>query len=590
MRILERMGLQLARRGPDDEKRYCDDALSLVFRRLSIVDVDKGSQPLWNEDCTVLVAVNGEIYNHRDLRAGLKDEHVFRTDSDCEIVVHLYEELGVEAFSRFNGIFAICIWDLRERKLVLARDHLGVKPMFFSDGPDRFLFASEIKALRAHPKCSTELNWDDLHLGGPRDGMHDPRYSLRLPSYVKGIDILPGGHYLTVQDGRRSGPRAYWRMEDARVDVPNDAAALCERYADLLEDAVRIQLMSDVPVGLFLSGGLDSCTIAAIAKRYLPGIRCLNIVEETVEASGDAEAARDLAAHLDLSFSQVRFQADHFLARQPLGLAELEYFVWMLDTPFLDPEIFFKHEAHRFLKTERPDLKVVLLGQGADEFAGGYSNSYATPQASWDHYLRTQRIAAFPAPYRDWIDRDRLRDRNAMTYRSIMRNFTCSLQRYNLWHEDRTSASQGVESRVPFLDRRLVEFQWSIPESFHAELFWDKEIVRKAASRWLPERFCRRRKVPFFQGTDMSSVTQMFFVLFRNAWPSFIEKYVDVPDGLFDKKAIVQLAGNASSDPTALINLFRVMALAIFERQGVPMAPDHYPGFMTPPSPLTVAS
>jgi asparagine synthase (glutamine-hydrolysing) len=584
--ILQRMGLQLARRGPDDETRYCDDTVSVVFRRLSIVDVAGGGQPFWNEDRTVMAVINGEIYNHLELRAQLDGRHALRTNSDCEVVVPLYEEFGVKAFSRLNGIFAICIWDLRQRKLVLARDHLGVKPMFFCNRADTFLFASEIKALRAHPHCSSQLNWNDFHLGGPRDGMHDPRYALRLPSYVENVDVLPGGHFLTVQDGHCSGPRAYWRIEDARVDVPRTPQQLCERYSDLLEAAVRAQLMSDVPVGIFLSGGLDSCTIAAIAKRYRPDIHCLNIVEETVERSGDAEAARSLAAHADLSFSQVRFRADHFLAEQPLGLEELEYFVWMMDTPFLDPEIFFKHEAHRFLKTQRPELKVVLLGQGADEFAGGYSNSYAAPNASWDEYLKTQRIAAFPAPYRDWIDRDKLHDRKPMSYRPLMQAFACSLQRYNLWHEDRTSASQGVEARVPFLEPRLVEFLWSIPESAHAELFWDKEIVRKAASRWMPERFCRRPKVPFFQGVDNSSVTRMFFVLFRNSWPSFVEKYIDVADGLFDTKAAAQLAQRASTDPAALIGLFRLMALAIFARQGSGTGQGYFPGFMTSPSPL----
>ncbi|MFZ5637355.1 MAG: asparagine synthase (glutamine-hydrolyzing) [Pseudomonadota bacterium] len=584
--ILQRMGRQLARRGPDDESLYCDDALSLAFRRLSIVDVDNGRQPFRNADGTLLAVVNGEIYNHRELREGLKREHRFRTRSDCEIVLHLYEELGVEAFSRLNGIFAACIWDVRERRLVLARDHLGVKPMFFSDGPDGFLFASEIKALRAHPGCSTEPGWDDFHLGGPRDGMHDPRYALRLPTYVENVDTLPGGHYMTVQDGRRSGPTPYWRIEDARVDVPGRASAICERYADLLEDAVRMQLMSDVPLGVFLSGGLDSCAIAAIASRHRPDIHCLNIVEETVEASGDAAAARELAAHLGLRLSQVRFRADHFLARQPLGLAELEYFVWMLDMPFLDPEIFFKHEAHRFLKTDDPELKVVLLGQGADEFAGGYSNSYADPQPSWDRYLRMQRMAGFASPYRDWMSVDRLRERDLPSYRTVMRTFVGSLQRYNLWHEDRTSASQGVESRVPFLDRRLVEFLWSIPEPFHRELFWDKEIVRRAAARWVPEPLCRRRKVPFFQGRDMSSVTTMFFVLFRNAWPAFVEKYIDAPDNQFDGQALSRLAERAASDPAALIALFRAMALAIFSRQGRDAGRDHYPDFMTPPSPL----
>jgi hypothetical protein len=132
----------------------------------------------------------------------------------------------------------------------------------------------------------------------------------------------------------------------------------------------------------------------------------------------------------------------------------------------------------------------------------------------------------------------------------------------------------------------LVEFLWSIPDSAHAQLFWDKEIVRKAASRWLPEHFCRRRKVPFFQGTDSSSVTRMFFVLFRNAWPSFVERYLDPADSLFDRKVACELSSRVSSEPNAIINLFRLMALAIFDRQGSTLPREHFPGVMTSPSPL----
>jgi len=583
---LRRMGSQLARRGPDDEQVFCDDWFSLVFRRLSIVDLDTGTQPIWNEDQSILVAVNGEIYNHQELRDTLAPRHTFRTRSDCEVVLHLYEEFGTAAFARLNGIFAVCIWDQRRRKLVLARDHLGVKPMFYSLGPGHLLFGSELKALRAHPGCSSELEWDDFHLGGPRDFMHTPRYRSRLPSYVKGVDVLPGGHYLTVEDGRCTGPIAYWSPEEARMDLPHDSSRLCEHYADLLEDSVRMQLMSDVPVGAFLSGGLDSCALVAIANRHEPGIHCFNLIEETVEKSGDAQAATELAELLGLRLSRVYFRTDHFRATQSLGLAELEYMVWMLDMPFVDPEIFFKHEGHRYVKTERSDIKVILLGQGADEFAGGYSNSYADPQASWDDYLLGQRQAQFAPPYQAWIDRSRLGDRMRISYRTNMRMFSQSLQRYNLWHEDRTSSAHGIEARVPFLDRRLVEFLWSIPEALHAELFWDKEIERRAAARWLPEHLCRRRKVPFFQGPDLSSVQKMFYTLFQNAWPAFVEKYIDVPDGLFGKREVAALAARAETDPGALMGLYRLMTLLIFERLGQQAGRDDYRRVMSAPSPL----
>jgi asparagine synthase (glutamine-hydrolysing) len=172
--ILHRMGAQLARRGPDDQQIFCDDVFALVFRRLSVVDINTGTQPIWNEDGSVMAAVNGEIYNHRELRDGLRQRHTFRSRSDCEIVLHLFEDFGVDAFARLNGIFAVCIWERLTRKLILARDHLGVKPMFYSVRNTHLLFGSELKALRVHPKCSSELEWDDFHRGGPLEFMHSP--------------------------------------------------------------------------------------------------------------------------------------------------------------------------------------------------------------------------------------------------------------------------------------------------------------------------------------------------------------------------------------------------------------------------------
>jgi len=184
--ILNDMGSAIARRGPDEQTFYDDEMLSFVFRRLSIIDVDGGQQPIWNEDRSIFVAVNGEIYNHRELREPLKANHTFRTESDSEVVLHLYEEYGEACFERLNGMFAIVLWDTKRKKLLLARDPLGVKPLYYTLVDEGLIFASELKALLVHPDCPRELAWNDLDIIGVQQKARSPPISTTCTSSAPG--------------------------------------------------------------------------------------------------------------------------------------------------------------------------------------------------------------------------------------------------------------------------------------------------------------------------------------------------------------------------------------------------------------------
>ncbi|HVY48221.1 MAG TPA: asparagine synthase (glutamine-hydrolyzing), partial [Minicystis sp.] len=532
---LRAMGRQLARRGPDEETLHDDGTLAFVFRRLAIIDVAHGAQPIWNEDRTLFVAVNGEIYNHEELRARLAPRHVFRTRSDSEVVLHLFEELGERAFEELEGMFAVALWDAKRRVLTLARDRFGIKPLFYVDGPSGLLFGSELKALLAHPECPRMPRFADAApalLG-------DVRAREIGPTFVHGVRELPGGHVVSYDAGRLS-LRRFYRLEDAFADddAPSrDAASFVDAYAELFVDVVGRHLMSDVPVGLFLSGGLDSAMIAAAAARKTKDLRCFHALLETVFASGDHDAARAVAAHAGFPLSPVLYD-DGFADAIDVSLASFEYLVWMIDSPRFLLEAVVKHELHRYAKTVCPGLKVMLVGQGSDEFSGGYSNVNERGASTWQDYLGSIARAGsdLPRAFDAALDerRDPAADARVDWWRRERVVRLGVLQQYNLWHEDRTSSGQGVEARVPFLDHRLVEMLASVPPRLASELFLHKAIVRRAAGRLLPPAIANRPKMGYLAARRMDPIQRLELRVVERTLPAFLEKYTGTSDALFD--------------------------------------------------------
>jgi asparagine synthase (glutamine-hydrolysing) len=568
---LRAMGQQITYRGPDDEQLYCDDAIGLSFHRLSIVDVQQGQQPLFNEDRSLVLVVNGEIYNHQALKSQLKSAHHFRSQSDCEIILHLYEEMGIEFLKHLNGMFALLLWDKRAKILIAARDRLGIKPLYYTISKERILFASEIKALFAYPDCPRVFDWKQA-----LSDRLDMPYSIgKLTSFFQGIEYLPGGSFLMADLAEDSiSCQPYWQLtplsEEAYAADQRTEEQIISGYRELLADAVKMRLMADVEVGLFLSGGIDSVSIAAFAAQELP-LQTFSVLSQSTFQNGDARAGHLAARYFGLPNHQVLFSW-HDIPFTPEAWKQL---LWLCETPYCDAEQLYKYHLHRYAKSINNDLKVILLGQGSDEFNGGYSvglTKAAHPdlddsEIGWAAFMATldnQQKELFISQgngnlsqYARTLKKEFLASQMGQkSYRHPWffhaDRYLRSLQMYNLWHEDRTAAGNHIENRVPFLDHRLVEYTMRIPPQKYESLFWDKRILRQAMKNILPLEFAQRPKCPFFYGQDARYTHRMMYNLLMAEERALIREAFGDADGshpVFDRKTIESFITEIPNDP-----------------------------------------
>jgi asparagine synthase (glutamine-hydrolysing) len=575
--ILDRMGKVLSRRGPDEQTVYDDGYLSFVFRRLSIVDVEHGTQPIWNEDKTRFISVNGEIYNHQSIRDRLQPKHQFSTRSDSEAVLHLFEEGGADCFSQLNGMFAVMLYDTGTRQLTLARDRLGIKPLYWARTENGLVFASELKALLMHPECPRDINWRELDL-------QVIQQKQTVATYLDGVHHLQAGSLLSISPDGSMEPQVYWSIEDhfRHDDEGFNIAEAAREYERLITESTTKRLMSDVPVGLFLSGGIDSSLLAALAAKSKKDLHCFTVVENTTVASGDAPQAVRVAEELGVPLYAAHFDyrelANHF------SLRDFERMIVLIESPRFNPEWLLKSELHRFAKHQVPDLKVILLGQGADEFAGGYSNRMGSHYTGWHDYLA--REVADDVRVHFGYDRgiqddlgdlinlghfDPTLERRALDYHEKMLLHVYQMQHFNLWHEDRSSSFYGVEARVPFLDHELVEFLAGIPDDAQEQMFWDKKVVRQTLTRHLQTYPEHREKVGFVSTEHHSTIDRMVQMIANNIYPAFRQLYLEMDDHpLFVAEkldAIDEIARSNSNE--AILNawkLIAMMSLAVFEK------------------------
>lgn len=571
LQILNQMGERLYRRGIDDEQLFDSTPLSVIFRRLSIVDVAGGKQPIWNEDKTIFVVVNGEIYNHLDLRCKLRQNHHFSTHSDAEIVLHLYEEMGVDALHLLNGMFAIVLWDARRHQLFLARDHLGIKPLYYAQIGSLVIFGSTLMSILAHPDVPRHPQFQDL-----------TNLSVTT-SYVRGINRLAGGHYL-LYDANKTHliSQCYWNLEKYLVTEPNSDSRqpqdYIREYRDLFVDSVQKRLMSDVQVGAFLSGGLDSGAVVAVANQFHNRLHCFSILADYTIENGDIQAARQFCEKLNLPFHPVYFDADKLLEQVHFSLDTFEYFIWIMDAPKFNIDWFLKHELHRYCKTLFPDLKVMLLGQGADEFAGGYSAPEDSSTNDWQDYIKQldeeEEQTSQLKQLTSLNDGSYLFDRclksyppNCTSFQKQMLREVYYLQDYNLWHEDRSAMSQSIEARVPFLDHRLVEYLAAVPPEHHGALFWNKRIIREMAGQWLPHDFVYRKKS--FGASHQRQWVLIQYKILQRIFSQFCQKYLANSRSLFSDEQILSWFEEANVNNVksiqAVDKLLNAMAMTVFK-------------------------
>ena len=525
---------RLVHRGPDDEGFFDDEGVSLGFRRLSVIDLETGQQPIVLTDGPIAIVLNGEIYNFRELRTELEARgHRFRSRGDVEVVLRLYSEEGIGCLERLNGMFALALWDGREKTLHLARDRFGIKPLFWCREGARVAFASELRALLAGGFPNrVELDRAELRhylaLGFP-----SPNGTL-----LEGVRAVPPASVLSVEEGGGEKLRSYWRPPEPeeRATVPADAAA---ELRELLTSAVARQLVADVPVGVFLSGGVDSSTVSALARRSVSGpLSTFSVGFEGPGAVSELPAARAVAEHLGSDH--------HELVMNPATVAhDLDAILDGLDTPNADCTAIPTWYMSRLA---RDRVTVALSGEGADEIFGGYERqrfdvafdllgapgrrcvplamrlvgrspsdrilerSRMVPglarQLHWGRIftaagidgMTTAPLASEDAmfePLADLADRWLRFDRVDPVNGRLAADRESFLPGDLLPKVDRMSMAHSLEVRVPFLDNEVADFVLPLPGRLKATLMRDKILLRRAVAGVIPQTTATRRKQAF---------------------------------------------------------------------------------------------
>lgn len=519
--LIEQMADVIAHRGPDDRGFYYDDQNGVAFghRRLSIIDLSAaGHQPMANEDGTIWITFNGEIYNYLELIPELQSlGHRFQSASDTEVIIHAYEQWGVDCLSRFNGMWAFCIWDSRKRTFFAARDRFGEKPFYYWRGQDAILFASEIKAILRSPAYNPRPNDRLIH-----DYLSFGILDHTDQTFYKGINqLLPGHYMLGFEDDLVIQP--YWELNATIDDQISDTEAVA-KFRALLEDSIRLRLRSDVPVGSSLSGGLDSSAIVVMAS------------EQLKRASGGRMKTFS-CVYPQPEFNERRFAEDvvdrsgaegYYLEPQVEGLVErIDELLWYQDEPFSTLGVYSQWSVMSLAK--RHGVTVLLDGQGSDEILGGYlwflkyglSDTLASGnlleflselQAYRTHYPESllslwKGIVSPLLP--EGIKRLVRGQRPALPElppgaapNALLKQMRTSLQLYNLraylHYEDRNSMAFSREARLPFLDHRLVEFAYSLPNRMKIRGATTKWLLRTAlAEKLSPELLSRRDKMGY---------------------------------------------------------------------------------------------
>ena len=525
--LLAEMTKRLVHRGPDSDGYFVEGATGLGFRRLSIIDLVSGDQPIYNEDGSLVLLCNGEIYNYRELRNALQQKgHVFSTNSDVEVLLHLYEDEGVDFLNKINGQFAFVIYDRKQKTLFLARDHFGIVPLFYAVTDGTFIFGSEIKALLQHPAIDREVDLTGLDQVFSFPGLVSPR------TMFKGIESVPNGHYLLVKNGNVKITQ-YWDLDYPQAgDIVRDKpeSYYVEKLKYLFAQSVKYRLQADVPVGFYLSGGLDSSMIASMIRNVSPGVtrHSFSIGFNQTDIC-EAKYQRMMAEYTDSAHHEIMFDWKEIAERLPRMIYHSECPV---------KETYNTCSMALSAAAKASGITVILTGEGADELFAGYVGyrfdqlglraekkndlesmledelreklwGDATLFYETEHYaFRETRSALYSATLNDCFDefdclnfplvnKERLRDRHFVHQRSYL-DFKLRLADHLISdHGDRMALAHSVEGRYPFLDIDLVEFSKCIPPELKLNQFTEKYILRKVAEDLVPPEIVNREKYGF---------------------------------------------------------------------------------------------
>ncbi|HJZ69892.1 MAG TPA: asparagine synthase (glutamine-hydrolyzing) [Blastocatellia bacterium] len=536
--VVAQMCQVIEHRGPDDDGFHIDGGLALGMRRLSIIDLFTGRQPISNEDDSIWIVFNGEIYNFKELRDDLISRgHVFQTGTDTEAIVHLYEDEGERCVERLRGMFAFAIWDKRERKLFIARDRVGVKPLHYCLAGETLIFASEIKSILQHPAVSREVNLEAISDFLTFGYVPDPASAFR------GIFKLEPGHTLTFKDGRLT-TRRYWDFnyhQNGEDGPPREETYYTQRIRELIAESVKLRLISDVPLGAFLSGGIDSSTVVAMMAREM------NMPVKTFSI-GFTESSFDELHYARITAKYFNTEHHEFIVT-PDVCKIVEEIIWHHDEPFADVSSI---PTYIVSKMAREHVTVILSGDGGDELFGGYDRylvdrkrevferipsflrrnfmlraSRAIPRATYGkNFLRNAALDP-DARYVDsisYFDEELKRNLLSSWVRGSLNGRDSSAAFRRLLAEprsperldhllyldsktylpgdiltkvDRMSMAHSIEAREPLLDHKLIEFVQSVPASLKLRGSVSKHVLKSAVRGLIPDEIVDRQKQGF---------------------------------------------------------------------------------------------
>lgn len=539
--ILQRMAAIIAHRGPDDDGFFTTDGIGLGMRRLSIIDLAGGKQPIYNESGSVTLVFNGEIYNYRELRVQLQQRgHYFRSQSDTEVIVHLYEEYGEACVHHLRGMFAIALWDNSRRTLMISRDRLGIKPLYYTIIDQRLIFGSEIKALLQHPEVDARLSYPGL------SNYLSLKYVPAPQTMFADIHSLPPGHTLTWSPDGISVQK-YWDISfTGQQNGSRSEEAYAEELATILRESVRLRLRSDVPFGAFLSGGIDSSTIVAYMSQFLD-----EPVKTFSVGFADQGESRSELPYARLITEQYQTEHHEFLvcAKDFVDLAEKV--IWHLDQPIADQATV---ATFMLAQMAAQHVKMVLTGEGGDELFAGYARYSGERVAPLFRALpvglkasildvsrrlpglrgRRPQIALYAlcqasesARFTNWFplfNRDmkshlitpdlanavQLDSADEVFFQTLGRtDATLSLNRmlyvdtklwlpdYLLLRGDKLTMATSLEARVPLLDHKLVEFVASLPPHLKLNGMTRKYLLKQVSGKVIPNTIIKRKKEGF---------------------------------------------------------------------------------------------
>ena len=537
--ILKRMNDLIIHRGPDDEGFFVADGIGLGMRRLSIIDLAGGKQPIYNEDGSIVIVFNGEIYNYRELTSELKKRgHTFRTNSDTEVIIHLYEEYGDSCVHKLRGMFTFAVWNKRHRRLFISRDRLGIKPLYYTQIGKNLIFASEIKCILQYSNIQARLNVEAL------GNFLSLKYVPSPQTMFDGIKSLPPGHTLSCdQNGIKI--HQYWDLSFTNNEHPRQREEVyAEQLETLLHESVKLHLRSDVPFGAFLSGGVDSSIIVALMSHFL------NEPVKTFSVGFD----RDNEGTDELPYARLiaqQYQTDHHeIIITPKDFVDMaEKVAWHLDQPLADQATA---ATYMVSKLASQHVKMVLTGEGGDELFAGYARyvgehlspvfqhipraikSLALSAGERFSGLRRSKIALYALCQSDeitrftnwfplfnqnskeailspdlkhalngkatnWVFAQQLEQSNATESlnRMLYVDTKLWLPDYLLLRGDKLSMAASLEARVPILDHHLVEFAASLPPNLKLKHFTRKYLLKKVGRTLLPTKIINRKKEGF---------------------------------------------------------------------------------------------